>query len=197
MADGLNDARAMRVAEVMNDFRTIQHRFQQLRANPPQGQQQLTGYAVLRQCHAEAQSLLAANFNAGSAQSAGSSPETLKRQLQRILIDASARRFRVQKVYLRAVAAMRWVQGRNQILQGHQPHAGHAAALQRVENALAAVSTPRIILGHILNISVQELAAITDDRVVNELRQKDWSAGHYLAEDPSLTTLQSWIRSQH
>ena len=43
----------------------------------------------------------------------------------------------------------------------------------------------------------QELATITDDRIVNELRQKDWSAGHYLAEDPSLATLQSWIRSQH
>ncbi|MCJ1287848.1 hypothetical protein MMC26_007200 [Xylographa opegraphella] len=180
MADGLNDARAMRVAEVMNDFRTIQHRIQQYRVNPPQGQQQLTGYAVLRQCHAEAQGLLSANFNAGSAQSSGGSPETLKRQLQRILIDASARRFRVQRVYLRAVAAMRWVQARNQALQGQQPHAGHAAALQRVDHALAA-----------------ELATITDDRIVNELRQKDWSAGHYLAEDPSLATLQSWIRSQH
>ena len=71
----------------------------------------------------------------------------------RILIDASARRFRAQKIYLRAVAAMRWVQARNQILQGQQPHAGHAAALQRVENALAAVSAIHVFLEHILNIT--------------------------------------------
>lgn len=38
---------------------------------------------------------------------------------------------------------------------------------------------------------------VTDQRTVNELRQKDWSAGHYLNEDPSLDTMQSWIRSQH
>ncbi|MCJ1407243.1 hypothetical protein MMC19_001314 [Ptychographa xylographoides] len=179
MADGLNDARAMRVAEVMNDFRTIQHRISQYRASPSQGEYHEAGFGILRQCHAEAQAVLATHFDAGSASSSGSSGEQTKRQLQRILVDASARRFRVQKIYLKAVAAMRWVSTRTAILRGQKPNANHRAALQQAENALRA-----------------ELASITDERIVNELRQKDWSAGHYLAEDPSLATLQSWIRSQ-
>ena len=58
------------------------------------------------------------------------------------MLDASARRFRVQKIYLRAVAAMRWINTRRQILQGQKPHAGHTAALQQAENALRAVGAP-------------------------------------------------------
>lgn len=56
-----------------------------------------------------------------------------------ILLDASARRFRVQKIYLRAVAAVRWVNNHNSILRGQKPNASHTAALQQAENALRAV----------------------------------------------------------
>lgn len=57
----------------------------------------------------------------------------------RVLLDASARRFQAQKIYLRAVAAARWVNMRNGILQGQRRHAGHTAALQQADNALRAV----------------------------------------------------------
>lgn len=64
-----------------------------------------------------------------------------------ILLDASARRFRVQKIYVRAVAAARWINARNQILQGQKPNASHVAALQLAENKLRAVG---------LSLGVQE-----------------------------------------
>jgi len=79
----VNDARAMRIAEVMNDFSTIQHKISQYRVNPPQGDYHLAGYAILRQCHAEAQAVLATHFDPGSVQGSGSSDDQTKRQLQR------------------------------------------------------------------------------------------------------------------
>lgn len=81
----------------MNDFRTIQHRITQYHVNPPQGQQQTTGYTILRQCLAEAQALLSANFNSGSAQG-GSSPEQTKRQLQRWVYEARGKDFPEQNM---------------------------------------------------------------------------------------------------
>lgn len=79
----VNDARAMRVAEIMNDFRTIQHKISQYRVDPSQGEYHLAGYGILRQCHAEAQAVLATHFDPGAAQTAGGSAEQTKRQLQR------------------------------------------------------------------------------------------------------------------
>ncbi len=64
--DVVNDARAMRIAEVMDDFRTTQHRLSQLQAVPPAGQQQEIGYGILRQCRAEAQDVLSNPFAAGA-----------------------------------------------------------------------------------------------------------------------------------
>ncbi|MCJ1254044.1 hypothetical protein MMC24_001858 [Lignoscripta atroalba] len=179
MADGLNDARAMRVAEVMNDFRTLQHYIMQLQTNTPASDYYEEGYTILRQCHAEAQAVLAAHFNE-SQQVPGSAGEQQRRQLQRVLIDASARRFQCQKILLRATAAIRWANTRNAILQGQRPHAGHTAALQHAASTMRA-----------------ELNAITNERVVDDLRLKDWQAGHWLDEDPPLPTILNWIRSQH
>lgn len=59
----------------------------------------------------------------------------------RIITDASLRRFRAQKIYLRATAALRWVNSRNAVLQGQRAHAGHALALQQIRNTLRAVSS--------------------------------------------------------
>jgi len=42
---------------------------------------------------------------------------------------------------------------------------------------------------------VKELGTITDERVINDLRNADYQAGHWLQEDPSLHTLLNWIRS--
>lgn len=66
-----NEARALRVLEIMNDFRTLQVHITSMctraEANPPdQASYYLDGYALLRQCNAEAQAILATNYNPGS-----------------------------------------------------------------------------------------------------------------------------------
>ncbi len=58
----------MRILEIMNDFRTLQHHISSLisrvHANPPDEQSYyLDGYVVLRQCAAESQAVLAAHYN--------------------------------------------------------------------------------------------------------------------------------------
>ena len=57
----------------------------------------------------------------------------------RIIIDAAVRRFRVQKSYLQATAALRWINSRNAILGGRSPRASHAPALQTIDNTLRTV----------------------------------------------------------
>jgi hypothetical protein len=72
----------MRVAEVLEDFRGIQHRIAQYQVNPPQGDYHEAGYGILRQCHAEAQALLAPQFNPGQVQN-GPAAEQTRRLLLR------------------------------------------------------------------------------------------------------------------
>ena len=79
----VNDARAMRVAEVMNDFRTLQHLITQLEANPSADDYYEEGYQILRQCHTEAQAVLNSQYDTGALQASGSVGEQEKRQLQR------------------------------------------------------------------------------------------------------------------
>ena len=57
-----------------------------------------------------------------------------------IIMDAAARRHAAQKIYLRATAALRWVNSRNAVLRGQTAHAGHAPALNQIRNTLRAVS---------------------------------------------------------
>ena len=61
----------------------------------------------------------------------------------RILLDASARRFRAEKICRQATAATRWVNVRNSILKGQRPHVGHAYQLMHCDQALENV-------GHLL-----------------------------------------------
>lgn len=61
----------MRVLEIMNDFRTLQHHTSSIitrpGANPPdQESYYLDGYVVLRQCAAESQAILASHYNPGN-----------------------------------------------------------------------------------------------------------------------------------
>ncbi|KAL8870554.1 MAG: hypothetical protein Q9174_003434 [Haloplaca sp. 1 TL-2023] len=123
MADGLNEARALRVTEIMTDY------------------------------------------------------QGFLRRIAEIIVDASARRFQAKKIYLRAVAAVRWSNARNAIMQS-TPHPGQAARLQQTDNNLR-----------------NELAGITDSRIVNEFQQADSQAGYWLQDDPSLTTILNLIRS--
>lgn len=67
----MNEARALRVVEIMNDFRTIQlhiasHVSRALAHPLDQQSYYAVGYVVLRQCSTEAQAILASNFDPGS-----------------------------------------------------------------------------------------------------------------------------------
>lgn len=56
-----------------------------------------------------------------------------------IIIDAAMRRHNAQKAFLRATAALRWINSRAAILQGHRTQAIHEPALQQIRNALQVV----------------------------------------------------------
>ncbi|KIW74910.1 hypothetical protein Z517_11681 [Fonsecaea pedrosoi CBS 271.37] len=187
MSDGLNEARALRVMEIMNDFRTLQIHINSLitrsEASPPdQESYYLDGYVVLRQCAAESQAVLAGHFNPGNlGLQSGNIPETevQKASLQRIILDASTRRFQAHKIYLRGSAATRWVQLRTQLLRGEKPGSKHANGLRTIDQRLR-----------------QELSEITDDHVYRDLRNADQRKRYWLDEDPVLERMLGWIRMQ-
>nr|KAK5446074.1 hypothetical protein LTR18_003993 [Exophiala xenobiotica] len=182
-----NEARAMRVLEVMNDFRTLQLHISSLitriEAHPPdQPSYYLDGYVVLRQCAADSQAILATHFNPGNiGLQAGQvdESEVTKATLQRIILDACTRRLQAHKIYLRASAAMRWIQMRVQLLRGEKPGQRHVNALRAIDQRLR-----------------QELSDITDDHVVSDLRNADRRNGYWLDEDPALERMLAWIRMQ-
>ncbi|WPH01451.1 Hypothetical protein R9X50_00429700 [Acrodontium crateriforme] len=171
MADGLNHARAMRITEIMMDFRNILNYISTIRASPSAEDYNEDGYVVLRHCVNEAQALLTQPFQTQNGSQRDTEQE--KTQLKHIISDAAVRRFKAQKIYLRATAALRWVNSRSAILKGQRPHAGHAAALQQIQSALR-----------------MELASITDARTELSLRSADSRAGKWLQEDPSLGAIQ-------
>ncbi|RMZ86798.1 hypothetical protein DV736_g5983, partial [Chaetothyriales sp. CBS 134916] len=171
----------------MNDFRTVQHHLDSLVGRQEstatdQDSFYLDGYVIMRQCEAESRAILTTHFNPGTyGINTGEVPETemQKAELQRIILDASSRRFQSHKIYLRAAAATRWVQMRSQVLKGSKPSSNHTQALRRVDQHLR-----------------EELSDITDDHVYNDLRGADRHKGYWLDEDPSLSRILSWIRMQ-
>lgn len=77
----VNEARALRVLEIMNDFRTIQlhisSHISRAQAHPPDQQSYYAdGYVVLRHCSAEGQAILATHFHAGSLGLSGGTVES-------------------------------------------------------------------------------------------------------------------------
>ncbi|KAL2045542.1 hypothetical protein N7G274_001970 [Stereocaulon virgatum] len=180
MADGLNEARALRVTELMRDYQNIQRRISQIQANPNSDEYHEVGYTTLRQCHAESRTLLNAPYPPEMLHPPSGPNEAQKRQLQRVIVDGSARRFQAQKINLRAAAAMKWINKRNSILQGQKPRNGHIPQLRAADETLRT-----------------DLAAITDSQIINGFRTQDQYAGYWLNDDPSLQTILSWIRSHH
>ncbi|KAF7596428.1 hypothetical protein BBP40_001735 [Aspergillus hancockii] len=178
MADGLNQARALRVAEIINDYRTLLVHISQQDVPTPAEDWQEQGYVVIRESLAAAQALMASNYTPAIPLAGGNNAEIEKAELQRVILDGSARRFRAHKIYLRAAAGRRWSINRQNILRGQRPQAQHAAQLKRVEDAFR-----------------QELAQVTDQHVVADLRAADTRAGHWLSDDPSLPAILNWIRS--
>jgi len=58
----------------------------------------------------------------------------------RIILDAATRRFQAHKIYLRAAAATRWAQMRQQVLRGEKPNGRHANALRAIDARLREAS---------------------------------------------------------
>lgn len=95
-----------------------------------------------------------------------------------ILLDSASRRFRAHKIYMRAVVAVRWIQQRDQLLQGRPASPSQQAALRTIDQTLRTA-----------------LVAITDQKVYTELSAKDTAAGNWTAEMPSLNTLLTFMRA--
>lgn len=100
-------------------------------------------------------------------------------------------------------AARRWEMGRTRILQGQKPESRHAQALAAVNQTLRDVRfcfSPFIYFSAKCSKTkrgrLQELSEITDNYIINDLRSTDLRAGHWLGDDPTLSTIRSWIRSQ-
>lgn len=77
----VNNARAMRVAEIMNDFRNLQYYLSNIQVTPSAQDYYLEGYVMLRSCVAEAQGVLASPYSYTSQHPQGD-PEAEKVQLQ-------------------------------------------------------------------------------------------------------------------
>ena len=67
----MNHARAMRVAELMTDFRSLQRHLASIRVTYAPENQNLEGYVVLRQCMTEAQAILNQPFQSSSVHPRG------------------------------------------------------------------------------------------------------------------------------
>lgn len=73
----------MRVAEIMNVFQVLQRRISEIQVNPPVDDYFEEGYEILRQCRAEGQAVLAADFASELLHVPSAPGEQEKRQLQR------------------------------------------------------------------------------------------------------------------
>ncbi|OJJ51593.1 hypothetical protein ASPZODRAFT_138668 [Penicilliopsis zonata CBS 506.65] len=175
MADGLNQARALRVAEIINDYRTLLLHISQQKMDVAQEDYWEEGFVVLRESLAAAQKLMASNYTPTPVGNAGNAAEAEKAELRRVILDGSARRFQAHKTYLRAAAARRWALNRANALRGQRPTEKHAAQLKAISNMFR-----------------EELASISDQHVVADLRAADLRAGHWLDDDPSLNEILHW-----
>lgn len=85
----VNHARAMRIAEIIADFRSLQHFLASIRMNPSADEYDEEAYIVLRQCAANANALLAQPFNPQSPSPQGDE-EAEKIALQQSVHDAAS-----------------------------------------------------------------------------------------------------------
>lgn len=77
----VNQARAMRITEIMNDFRVLQHHIAQIRIQPTREESELSGFRILRHAISQAQAVLAQPFSANSP-APGGDVEREKEQLR-------------------------------------------------------------------------------------------------------------------
>jgi len=179
MADGLNNARAMRIAEIMNDFRALQYHIATLQATPRPEEYYLEGHTWLRHAISEAQSVLAQEYNHEPQHPQGD-PESEKSLLKLIIIDANIRRFQCQRAYMRAVVCRRWVDVRAAVLQGQPANPTNQAQVAQLQTLDASLRA--------------DISMITDEQVEEVLRSSDEAQRKYVDDDPPLETIQAQLR---
>jgi hypothetical protein len=81
LTNPVNQARAMRVAEIINDYRTLLVHISQQNVEPSQEEYWEDGFVVLRESLASAQTLMSANYQPCPV--TGGNAETEKAELQR------------------------------------------------------------------------------------------------------------------
>ncbi|KAI1104758.1 hypothetical protein F4804DRAFT_177011 [Jackrogersella minutella] len=178
--DGLNDYRSVRVAEILDDFRTLQYYIAAAPVDPPNNDDYYTeGWAALRQCAIDGQHILNCAADVTVPYASGGEAEQTKAELRQVLLDAYSRRHEAQKIYLRQAAAQRWIEYRESVLQGQRPSNAHRRQLRACDDQLRG-----------------ELARITDQAIYQELQTSDLTMGRWTAEDPTLRLVQRWVRAR-
>ncbi|GAB1207474.1 hypothetical protein APSETT445_006194 [Aspergillus pseudonomiae] len=135
----VNGARALRVAELINDYRTLLMHIARHTVQTPADDYHEEAYKELRAGLAAAQALISANYNPIVAP-IQSNTETEKAELQRTILDASARRFQAHRIYLRVAVAKRWAISRQDIVRGGPAGIQHTAPLNSLGNSFRQVN---------------------------------------------------------
>ncbi|CAG9949703.1 unnamed protein product [Clonostachys rosea f. rosea IK726] len=178
--DGLNEYRTARVAEILDDFRTLQYYIAAAPTSPINSEDHYTeGWAALRQCAIDGQHILECAADTSVPNASGGEEEQRRAELKQVYLDAYARRHEGQKIYLRQAAAQRWIERRDYILQGGRPGSKNRKHLQACDSQFR-----------------QELASITDEAVYSDLQASDMGLGRWTAEDPSLRAVLRWLRAR-
>lgn len=178
--DGYNEYRQVRVGELLVDFKGLHDMIAETPDTPEDMNDYYTeGWAVLRQCSLDGYHILNCGADTSVPRVRGGQEEQDKAELLQSQLDAFARRHESHKIWLRQGAATRWVVERFDILQGQQPHAGHSAQLKACDRRLR-----------------RELESITDEAVYSQLQASDAELGRWTGEDPSLRSVQRWLRSR-
>jgi hypothetical protein len=176
----VNEYRTARVAEVLSDFRTLQYYIAAAPVDPSNADDYYTeGWAALRQCALDGQHILNCSADVTVPQASGGEEEQAKAELKQVLLDAYARRHVGQKIYLRQAAAQRWIEYRDQVLQGHRPSSSNRRQLRAVDEQLRS-----------------ELSQVTDEAIYQELQASDMVMGRWTGEDPSMRAVQRWVRAR-
>jgi len=80
----------MRVAEIMNDFRTLHRHIASVRLTYAPEDHNLAGYAVMRQCIAEAQTVLNQAFSSSAVHPRGDEEQEKSQLRQYVLLLCSS-----------------------------------------------------------------------------------------------------------
>ncbi|RDA92540.1 hypothetical protein CP533_4171 [Ophiocordyceps camponoti-saundersi (nom. inval.)] len=165
-------------SEILADFRTLQLYIVSAPDSPQNAADTHTaGWTALRQSAIDGHDILECVADTSVPVTQGGEQEQNKAELKQVHLDAFSRRHQGQKIYLRQCAALQWLENRDFLLQGQRPY----PAIQ-----------PRLIA---CDLQLRaELAAISDEYVYAQLAASDQSRGRWTVEDPSLRSVQRWLR---